>query len=99
MSDVSTFAYVLRLVRQDSFGRFTRTEEKTINEHFDYLKKKLDEGKLILAGRCQQGEFGIVIFRAGSKKEAESFVNNDPAVKGKVMSAEMHPFSIALNEK
>lgn len=99
MSDVSTFIYVLRLIRQDSFGRFTPKEEKAINEHFDYLKKKLDEGKLILAGRCQQGEFGIVIFHASSEKEAESFLDNDPAVKGKVMSAEMHPFLVALTGK
>jgi uncharacterized protein YciI len=99
MSDASTFTYVIRLIRQDSFGRLTPREEKVIDEHFDYLKKKRDEGKLILAGRCQQGEFGIVIFRASSTKEAESFVNNDPAVKGKIMSAEMHPFMVALGEK
>jgi uncharacterized protein YciI len=99
MGDALTFTYLLRLIRQDSFGKFTRQEEKAIDEHFDYLKKKLDEGKLILAGRCLQGEFGIVIFRADSKKEAESFVNNDPAVREKVMGAEMHPFKVALVEE
>jgi uncharacterized protein YciI len=99
VSDISTFTYVLRIIRQDSFGRFTPKEEKAINEHFDYLKEKRDEGKLILAGRCQQGEFGIVIFHASSDEEAESFVNNDPAVKGRVMSAEVHPFLVALTGK
>jgi len=99
VSDVSTFVYVLRLVRQDSFGKFTSKEENAIDEHFEYLKKKLNEGKLIFAGRCKQGEFGIVVFRAGSEKEAKSFLTNDPAVKGNVMSAEMHPFLVALAEK
>jgi uncharacterized protein YciI len=99
MSDASTFAYVLRLIRRESFGKFSSQEEKIVDEHFEYLKKKLNEGKLILAGPCLDGEFGIAIFRAASKKEAESFVKNDPAIKDGVMTAELHPFRVSLIEK
>jgi uncharacterized protein YciI len=59
----------------------------------------LAEGKLTLAGRCVNAEFGIVIFRAESERQADKFMKNDPAVKKGVMTAEMHPFLIALTEK
>lgn len=76
MGEESTFAYVLRLIKRESFEKFTPQEEKVIDEHFGYLKKKLEEGKLILAGPCLDGELGIVIFRASLRKEAEAFVEN-----------------------
>jgi uncharacterized protein YciI len=98
-SEMPTFAYVLRLARPGAFRRFSAKEEATIDEHFDYLKKGLTEKKLILAGPCVDGEFGLVIFRAASKEEAENFMKNDPAVKNHVMNAELHPFRVSLIEK
>jgi uncharacterized protein YciI len=74
-------------------------EAAVVDEHFEYLKKAFSEGKLTLAGRCVNAEFGIVIFRAKSEKQADEFVKNDPSVKKGVMTAEMHPFLIALIEK
>jgi uncharacterized protein YciI len=70
-----------------------------VDQHFEYLKKALIEGKLSLAGRCVNGEFGIVIFRAKSEKQANEFMKNDPAVKKGIMTAELHSFRIALIEK
>jgi uncharacterized protein YciI len=99
LSEISTFAYVLRLSRLGAFGRFSTKEEEIIDEHFDYLKKALAEKKLILAGPCLDGEFGLVIFRAASKEEAENFMKNDPAVRNQVMNAELHPFRVSLIEK
>ena len=98
-SDLSTFIYVLRRVRHEPLERMSSQEKTIVDEHFDYLKKALVEGKLTLAGRCVNAEFGIVIFRAKSEKEANEFMKNDPAVKAGVMTAEMHPFLIALIEK
>ncbi len=99
LSEISTFAYVLRLVRPRAFGRLSPKEEAIIDEHFDYLKKRLAEKKLILAGPCLDGEFGLVIFRAASKEEAENFMKNDPAVKNQTMNAELHHFRVSLIEK
>jgi uncharacterized protein YciI len=96
MSEMSTFAYVLRLVKPESFGHASPQDEAIIDEHFEYLKKALAERRLILAGRCLDGEFGIAIFSAESEKQAEEFMKNDPAVKKGVMTAELHPFRIAL---
>jgi uncharacterized protein YciI len=98
-SDLSTFVYVLKLARLESFGKMSSQEEAVVDEHFEYLKKALAEGKLTLAGRCVNGEFGLVIFRAESEKQADEFMKNDPAIKKGVMTAEMHPFLIALTEK
>jgi uncharacterized protein YciI len=98
-SNLSTFVYVLKLARRESFGRMSSQEQAVVNEHFKYLKKALVEEKLNLAGRCVNGEFGLVIFRAESEKQADEFMKNDPAVKKGVITAEMHPFLIALTEK
>jgi uncharacterized protein YciI len=54
---------------------------------------------VILAGPCLDGEFGLVIFRANSKKDAESFMKYDPAIKKGVMAGELHSFRISLMEK
>ena len=98
-SEKPTFSYVLRLVNPESLGHMSPQDEAIIDEHFEYLKKALTEGKLALAGRCTGGEFGIVIFHAESEKQAEEFMKNDPAVKKNVMTAELHPFRVVLIEK
>ena len=99
MSKILTFVYVLRLVKSGSLGRMSSRDEAVIHEHFEYLKKALIEGKLTLAGRCLDGEFGIVIFRAESERDAKEFMKNDPAVKKGVMTAELHSFSLALIQR
>lgn len=77
----------------------TSEEEAVVDEHFEYLEKALTEKNLILAGRCLNGEFGIVIFRAESAEQAEEFMRNDPALKKGIMTAELHSFRVALMQK
>jgi len=43
--------------------------------------------------------FGLVIFEAGSEAAAQEFMRSDPAVAGGVMTATLHPYSIALQRK
>ncbi len=90
------FVYVLRLIRPEALHGMTGEEEAIVDEHFEYLKCGLAEGKLGFAGRCLDGEFGIVLFRAESEDEARRFMENDPAVKKGVMKAELHSFRVAL---
>lgn len=99
MSETLNFVYVLRLVKPESLGRMSSHDETIVDEHFEYLKKALTEGKLTLAGRCLDGEFGVVIFRAESERDAKDFMKNDPAVKKGIMTAELHSFRLALIEK
>ncbi len=98
MNEMSAFIYVLKLLRPESVDNMSPEEEEIINEHFEYLKRNLNEGTLILAGPCLDGAFGIVIFRSLSQKEAETFMNNDPAVTKGLMTAELHPFHVSLIE-
>jgi len=49
-SDLSTFIYVLRRVRHESLERMSSQEAAVVDEHFEYLKEVLAEGKLTLAG-------------------------------------------------
>lgn len=98
MSNMSTYVYVLSLIDHGKFGKMSSEEEVVMSEHFERLKKALADGILILAGPCLDGEFGVVIFRARSDKEAEEFMENDPAVRHDIMTAELHPFRVSLIE-
>ena len=74
-------------------------EEAVIDEHFEYLMRELTADKLIPAGRCLDEEFGIVVFCADDEKHAKEFMENDPAVKSRITTVELHPFRIALIQK
>jgi uncharacterized protein YciI len=93
------FIYVLRLIRPEFFEHMSVREEGIVQEHVEYLKRGLQEKSLILAGPCFDGEFGIVVFRARSQRDAEPFMRNDPAVRKGLMRAELHPFRVSLAEK
>ena len=90
------YLYKLRLVKPESGLNPTPDEARILGSHFDYLKGKLDSGELLLAGPCTDFAFGIAIFRAESADAAQAFMDNDPAVLGGVMTAELHPFRVSL---
>jgi uncharacterized protein YciI len=94
-----TFMNVLRRANSKSMARISLKEEAIVGEHFEYLKETLTGGRLILEGRCLNGEFGIVIFYVDSEKQAEDFMGNYAAVKKGVVTAELYRFNIALKEK
>jgi uncharacterized protein YciI len=91
-----TFIYVLRTKGRNYIDEATPEEEARLGEHFEYLQQVQGDGKLILAGPCEDGEFGIVVFRAASENEALKFMQNDPAVRHGLMTAELHPFRVSL---
>ncbi len=77
----------------------TEAESKIIEDHFAYLKDLMEKGVLILAGRTRNNDyssFGICLFKAESEEKAREIVNNDPAVKNRVMRAELYPYRFAL---
>ena len=99
MHGTTAFICVLRLSRPEMFDQMTTKEEATINKHFDRLEKALGDGRLILAGPCLDGAFGIVVFQANSEEEAKEFMKKDPAVSEGIMTAELHPFRVSLIQK
>ncbi len=99
MKEMPTFICVVKLVKPETFEKMSPKEEAIVSAHFEQLEKALGEGNLILAGPSLDGAFGIVVFRAQSREQAEEFVKSDPAVNKGIMTAELHPFRVSLIEK
>jgi uncharacterized protein len=97
------FIYVLRLVpRLYSDSAWTQEDKVAPSRHFARFKHAIETGELILAGRTSEpGDktFGIAIFEAKDEEAARKFMESDPAVVAGLMTAELHPFSIALERK
>jgi uncharacterized protein len=97
------FIYVLRLVpRLHSDDAWTKEDNMALSRHFVRFQHAIETGELILAGRTREpGEktFGIAIFEAKDEAAARAFMESDPAVVAGLMTAELHPFAIALQRK
>jgi uncharacterized protein YciI len=69
------------------------------SEHFAYLQQLLADGVLLMAGRTlteDESVFGLVLLRAATEQAARELMQNDPAVKQGVMTAELFPYRVAL---
>jgi uncharacterized protein YciI len=97
------FIYVLRLVpRLHDDKNWTKEDNAALHQHFSRFQEATKSGQLILAGRTKEpGDktFGIAIFRASDEAAAKKFMESDPAVVAKLMTAELHPFAVALQGK
>jgi len=74
----------------------TPEEEKSVGAHFQYLKKLLAEGKLIIAGPCEDASMGLAVFETEDEKEARDIVAVDPAVVAKVFTVDLKPYRVSL---
>ncbi len=82
---------------------WSKTDETIVGEHFQRLVKLKNEGVIILAGRTQletsdPGMMGLVIFYAKDEKEASQLMQDDPAVKNKIMLVKVVPYGVAVNK-
>jgi uncharacterized protein len=97
------FVYVLRLVpRLHDDNAWSDEDKKAAGRHFAHLTAATKAGQVVLAGRTlEPGDktFGLVIFEAADADAARAFMNSDPAVVEKIMTAEMHPYAVALQRK
>lgn len=88
---------ILLTPRRESFLLDATAEEMAVVErHFEYLQGLLAAGRLILAGRCEEGPPGIVVFEAESDEAAREVLDSDPAIEGGVFRGEVRPFRLAL---
>ena len=97
------FIYVLHLVpRLYADASWTDEDRKVLQRHFVRFQEAIKAGKLILAGRTSESgdkTFGIAIFEAKDEAAARKFMEEDPAVAVGLMTAELHPFTVALEHK
>ena len=74
----------------------TPAESTEVMKHFEYLKQLHAEKVVLIAGRIEDARFGIALLETENEESAREILNNDPAVKAKVFTAELLPFSLAL---
>jgi uncharacterized protein len=97
------FLYKLQLVRGDMLQTGpTAAEQAVVAEHFAYLQDLTEKGRIILVGRTlttDENTMGLSIFRADSEDEAHKIMNEDPAVKKRIMTGTLYPFKVVLQGK
>jgi uncharacterized protein YciI len=97
------FIYVLHLVpRLYDDKNWTKDDTAALGRHFARFQHAIETGELILAGRTlDSGDktFGVAIFHAPDESAARQFMESDPAVVAGLMTAELHPFAVALERK
>ncbi len=97
------FIYVLHLVpRLYDDANWTKEDKAVLGRHFNRFKDAAASGQLILAGRTSEPgnkTFGIAVFEANDEKAAQKFMNDDPTVIAGIMTAELHPFAVALQRE
>ena len=96
---MAEFIYLTHPLRDGFFEEPTPLETSVMEEHFQYLKRATEAGRVILAGPCLDDTFGIVIMHAEDDSIANAFMFNDPAIKENVMMAEIHPLRISLKSQ
>jgi uncharacterized protein YciI len=76
---------------------WTADDERVAAAHFAYLRRALDDGVLLLAGRSQDGVGpAIVVFEAEDETAARAFMEGDPFVASGLFGASLHPYRAAL---
>ncbi len=97
------FIYLLRVAPPFHTAQaWSDKENAAIGKHFERLAQATAQGQVILAGRTAEPlaqTFGIVIFEADNEQSARQFMQSDPAVVAGLMSATLHPYSVALQRK
>ncbi|MBN8585104.1 MAG: hypothetical protein J0M37_08410 [Ignavibacteria bacterium] len=87
---------IIKRPRENFIETMTEAESEIMSRHFEYLKQKLKEGKLVMAGPVTTGEFGLSVVETESEEEARDIMNNDPAVIAGIMKPEIFPYRVSL---
>lgn len=94
------FLYQLKLIPSLlEESNWTDKENNIVQHHLEELQQLQKIGKLILAGRTlnmDSSGFGIVILEVESEEEANTLMENDPAVKEGIMEGKLFPYRVAL---
>ena len=96
------FLYILTLKPEyHSLENWTEQANETIELHFDYLKKKFEDGVMKHVGRTDldfghDDLHGYVVFESENQEMATSIMNNDPAVSNELMNAKLLPYKIVF---
>lgn len=87
---------IIKRPRENFIETMTEEEAEIMSKHFVYLREKLREGKLIVAGPATTGEFGLSVVETETEEEAIEIMNNDPAVLSGIMTPTIYPYRVSL---
>ncbi|WP_139492861.1 YciI family protein [Brevibacillus dissolubilis] len=90
------FLYLFKPKRENFLQTLTPEEMAAMGQHAAYTQNLHAAGKIIQAGACLDGSYGIVVFRAESLEEATEIFEKDPAVQAGIVYAELHPYRMML---
>jgi len=99
MAEIEHYIAIIKPVRDDFLKNSTEEDEKIMGEHFEYLKKLLASGELVLAGPAlnEDKPFGLVILNCDSIENAREIMANDPSVKSGIQNLKLvEPFRLSL---
>jgi uncharacterized protein YciI len=71
--------------------------EQDLFEHGYYMKRLLEEGKLLLAGPFTDNSGGQVILKAEDENEVKEILSHDPAIIKNIFSYELKTWNIRFN--
>ncbi|MGD2103162.1 MAG: YciI family protein [Acidimicrobiia bacterium] len=76
---------------------WTEADEKVFDQHYEYLRRGTEDGRIVLAGRSQDGVGpALVIIDIPDETDARHFMENDPFVESGLFTASLHPYRVAF---
>lgn len=87
---------LLRPVRPAFHLDPTPDELAALTAHFGRTQAAVREGRVVLAGPCEDGSLGVVVFPKDDAPTAEAWMQDDPCVAAGVMTVEVRPFRLSL---
>lgn len=93
------YAYTVEASRLAMLNNPTDEERQILSQHNAYVEQLMNTGVGIFAGSVSEKNsqhFGMVIFQVDDDTAAKSIVQNDPAVKARIMRGCLYPFRISL---
>ena len=92
-----TFLITLKLTKPELIMSATAEEKKILADHFAHLKAQSANGLVVLAARTLELDpTGLVIIEAADEKEAQTVMDNDPAIKAGIFKGTLAPLQIVL---
>lgn len=88
-----TYLYRIEPKRPSMPERPTAAEAAAVEEHFAYLERHHDAGRVSFVGRTLSAPFvGLAVFEAADAEAAERFLREDPAVVAGVFVGTVQAF-------
>jgi uncharacterized protein len=91
------YLYLIHPPRPSFVRDASPSEMAIMGAHMAYLQQLLAAGKLLLAGPCVDGVYGVAILKVTEPSEAERIAAGDPAVVQGLVRPELHPISAGIS--